>query len=220
MSKRSPILRREILGQFWRDLRDSTARMNLAYALIWQIPGATGDLLRSRYLVPRMKSAGKRVRIMAGSRFEAIEKIEAGDNVRIGFDNYFQAGGGLKIGNDVLFAPQVTIWTSDYNFDDAESPVRKQHRHDRPVVIEDDVFIASNAYIHPGTTLSRGCIVSAGAVVTGKHYHPYSILGGNPARVIGYRGGRAPERTGPSVTEANPVVKRQISLGPGQASAV
>ena len=62
-------------------------------------------------------------------------------------------------------------------------------------MIEDDVFVASNAFILPGTTLSRGCIVSAGAVVNGKTYRPYSILGGNPARVIGYRGGMGPDKT-------------------------
>lgn len=194
--------------------------MNLVYWMVWQVPGATGDLLRSRYLVPRMKEAGGRVRIMAGSRFEYIDRIEVGHNVRIGFDNYFQAQGGLKIGNDVLFAPRVTIWTSDIETSDPQKPIWKQGNVDNPVTIEDDVFVASNAYIHPGTTLSRGCVVSAGAVVTGKYYHPYSILGGNPARVIGYRGGRQPESSATTSSVKEQSQERRIRLGPGQTSAV
>ena len=220
MSSDARIPLRRILHQLWRDLRDDVGRMNLVYWLIWQIPGATGDLLRSRYLVPKMREAGTRVRIMAGSRFESIDRITVGDNVRIGFNNYFQARGGLKIGDNVLFAPQVTIWTSDVETSDPQTPIREQGHVYNPVVIEDDVFVASNAYIHPGTTLSRGCVVSAGAVVTGKHYHPFSILGGNPARVIGYRGDRRPEGAGSSPALKDQSPKRQVHLGPGQTSAV
>jgi acetyltransferase-like isoleucine patch superfamily enzyme len=174
------------------DILDPNERRNLGYWFIWQIPGEFGDLLRSRYLRPHMKKAGRNVRIMAGTRFRSIEGLEVGDNVSIGFDNFLQAIGGLTIGNDVSLAPGVKIWTTNHNFSDPDIPMRKQGHTHSPVVIGDDVFIASNAFILPGANLARGCIVSAGAVVTGKAYRPYSILGGNPARVIGYRGGRAP----------------------------
>lgn len=196
MAKKSEIPRRYILRRFIWDLRESSERMNLFYWLIWQIPGITGDLLRTRYLTPRMKSAGKGIRIQAGSRFRSIENLEVGDNTTIGFDNFLQAKGGLKLGNNVLFAPGVKIWTTNHNVSDPDVPVRQQGHTNAPVVIEDDVFVASNAFILPGTVLSRGCVVSAGAVVSGKVYRPYSILGGNPARVIGYRGGMTPEQQG------------------------
>lgn len=185
-----------ILRRFWWDLRDRRERMNLGYALIWQIPGMAGDLLRSRYLRPRMKAAGRGLRVQAGTRFRSIENLEVGDNVTIGFDNFLQAKGGLKLGSNVVFAPGVKVWTTNHNVSDPDVPVRSQGHTNAPVVIEDDVFVASNAFILPGTTLSHGCIVSAGSVVNGKTYRPYSILGGNPARVIGYRGGRTPEREG------------------------
>src|SRR5690606_27985315 len=132
------------------------------------------------------------VRIMAGCRFRSIENLEVGDNVNIGFDNFLQSIGGLTIGNDVSFAPGVKIWTTNHNIDDPDVPMRDQGQTNKPVVIGDDVFVASNAFVLPGAILPRGCVVSAGAVVSGKAYRPYSILAGNPARVIGYRGGRAP----------------------------
>jgi len=52
--------------------------------------------------------------------------------------------------------------------------------------IEDDVWIGANSIILSGVKLSRGTIVGAGSVVT-KSTEPYSIVGGNPARLIKYR---------------------------------
>ncbi len=186
----------QILRRFWWDLTASSERMNLVYSLIWQIPGETGNLIRIRYLSSKMKKAGKGLRIQPGSRFRSIEKLEVGENVTIGYDNFLQAKGGLTLGNNVLMAPGVKIWTTNHIFSDPNVPVDEQGHTNAPVVIEDDVFIASNAFILPGTTLSRGCVVSAGAVVSGKVYRPFSILGGNPARVIGYRGGMSPDKDG------------------------
>lgn len=194
MRRKSEIRWPWILRRFWWDISDRGERMNLAYWLISQFPGATGNLLRSRYLAPKMKRSGSELQIHAGSRFRSIENLEVGDNVTIGFDTFLQAKGGLTLGDNVMLAPGVKIWTSNHNVNDPEVPVRKQGHTNAPVVLEDDVFVASNAFILPGTTLSRGCVVSAGAVVSGKTYRPYAILGGNPARVMGYRGGMSPER--------------------------
>lgn len=99
----------------------------------------------------------------------------------------------LYLGYWLMTAPGVKIWTTTHNFDDPDTPVMDQGLTDKPVVIGDDVYIASNAFIMPGTTLPRGCIVAAGAVISGKAYRPFSILAGNPAQVIGYRGGRSPD---------------------------
>jgi acetyltransferase-like isoleucine patch superfamily enzyme len=52
-----------------------------------------------------------------------------------------------------------------------------------PIIIEDDCFIGYGAIILMGTTIGRGSIVGAGAVVT-KDVPPGSVVGGNPAKVI------------------------------------
>lgn len=49
--------------------------------------------------------------------------------------------------------------------------------------IGDDVFIFSNALVMPGVTIGEGTIVLTGSVVT-KDVHPWSIVGGNPAKKI------------------------------------
>lgn len=185
-----PITVGRLLRRLRWDIMDPGERRNLVYYFMQYVPGEFGDQLRSRFLCKHMKRAGVNVRIMAGSRFRSIEKLEVGDNVSIGFDNFLQAKGGLTIGDNVLLGPSVKIWTTNHNYSNPDVPIRLQGHTNTPVTIGEDVFIASNAFILPGANIGRGSVVSAGAVVNGKAYPPYAILGGNPARVIGYRGGR------------------------------
>lgn len=52
-----------------------------------------------------------------------------------------------------------------------------------PILIGDDVWIGSNVVVLSGITIGRGSVIGAGSVVT-KDIPPYSIVVGNPARVI------------------------------------
>ena len=51
------------------------------------------------------------------------------------------------------------------------------------VIIEDDAYIGANALIMPGVTIGKNSMVAAGAVVT-KSVPPFSVVAGNPAKVI------------------------------------
>lgn len=175
------------------DLQDPHERKYYGYWLISQVPGSFGSLLRARYMGRRMKRAGTNLVILAGARFRSVESLEVGDNVAIGYDNFLQARGGLTIGNNVSLAPGVKIWSANHDYDDPDTPVSDQGHTEKPVRVGDNVFIGANAFILPGVTLAEGCIVTAGAVVGAKPYPPFAILAGNPARIIGYRGGRAPK---------------------------
>lgn len=52
-----------------------------------------------------------------------------------------------------------------------------------PIVIEDDAWIGYGTTVLSGVTIGKGAVVAAGSVVT-KSIPPYTIAGGNPARVI------------------------------------
>ncbi|RHB40483.1 antibiotic acetyltransferase [Enterocloster aldenensis] len=54
------------------------------------------------------------------------------------------------------------------------------------IILENDVWIGESAIILSGVTIGQGAVVAAGAVVT-KNIMPYSIVGGNPAKLIRYR---------------------------------
>jgi acetyltransferase-like isoleucine patch superfamily enzyme len=55
-----------------------------------------------------------------------------------------------------------------------------------PIIVEDDVWIGFGSTVLSGVTLGQGSIIAAGSVVV-KSTEPYSIYGGNPAKLIRYR---------------------------------
>lgn len=70
----------------------------------------------------------------------------------------------------------------------------------KEIVIGPDCWIGGSAIILGGVTIGEGCTVGAGSVVT-KDVEPYTVVAGNPARVIK----RLP-RTPPAQTPAEGVV--------------
>jgi len=183
----------KISKRLWWDILDPNERKYLLYFLISGIPGIFGNLLRGRFVSKRVALCGTRLTVLAGTRFRSIENLKIGANVSIGYDNFIQARGGVTIGNDVMTAPGVKIWSVNHNVHDPEVLIRNQSETTAEVVIGNDVFIASNVFILPGVTLPDGVVVTAGSVVGVKSYKPYSIIAGNPARMIGFRGGKVTE---------------------------
>lgn len=55
-----------------------------------------------------------------------------------------------------------------------------------PIVVKDDVWIGTDSLVFSGVTIGQGAIIAARSVVT-KDVPPYSIVGGNPAKIIKYR---------------------------------
>jgi acetyltransferase-like isoleucine patch superfamily enzyme len=56
----------------------------------------------------------------------------------------------------------------------------------KPVTIEDDVWIGSNAIILPGVRIGKGSVIGAGSIVT-SDIPPYALAYGTPAKVMKYR---------------------------------
>jgi len=144
-------------------------------------------MLRGRYLAKRFRKSGKNLQVYAGARFRSMENLSVGDNVEIGYDNFIQARGNVSIGDNVMIAPGVKIWSVNHNIHRKDILIREQGFTEAQVIIGNDVWIASNAFIMPGVQLPDGVVVSAGSIVGIKAYKPYCIIAGNPARIIGYR---------------------------------
>lgn len=169
------------------DVLDSKERQYYLYHIIWQIPGLFGSMLRSNFISNRANYCGDNLKIYAGARFRSIEGINIGNNVEIGNDSYIQGLGGVSLGNNVMIAPGVKIWSANHNVWEKEEDINSQGITTKPVKIGNDVFIGANSFILPGVNLPEGCIVTAGSVVGIKAYKPYSLISGNPARIIGNR---------------------------------
>lgn len=116
------------------------------------------------------------------------ENITVGDNVSLGLGcTILAAQSKILLGSDVMLGPNVTIVGGGHNISVIGRPMAKVHEksgnEDLGVVIEDDVWIGAGAMVLRGVTVSRGAIIAAGSMVT-KSPPPYSIVGGNPARVV------------------------------------
>ena len=128
------------------------------------------------------KSAGCNINVEAGSLFGMGAQIEIGDNSSIGVDSKLY--GPVKIGKNVMMGPEVVIITTSHKFARVDIPMIEQGiTSPDPVVICDDVWIGQRAMILPGITINEGAIIAACSVVT-KDVAPYSIVGGNPAKII------------------------------------
>ncbi len=107
---------------------------------------------------------------------QETEKLQIGNFVSIAPGAWFILGNNHQI-NTLTSYP---LWSRfvEYNSIDATSK--------GPIVVQDEVWIGTNALILSGVTIGKGAIVAAGAVVT-KDVPAYAIVGGNPAKVIKYR---------------------------------
>jgi acetyltransferase-like isoleucine patch superfamily enzyme len=123
-----------------------------------------------------------------GGRIYDPRHITIGDDTIIGekatLDGRRQlvgSQGGLTIGDHVDVASEVMFWTSQHDLSDPE-----MRAVEKPIVVEDYVFIGPRAIILPGVTIGKGAVVAAGAVVT-KSVKSGDIVAGMPAAPIGQR---------------------------------
>lgn len=108
-----------------------------------------------------------------------------GDNVRL--NGIFVEGFGvLRIGHYAQLGRDITIITSNHDYDNGTLIPYDDVHINKEVIIGDFVWIGSRAVILPGTKIGEGAIIQAGAVVHGV-VPPYSIVGGNPAKVFKMR---------------------------------
>jgi maltose O-acetyltransferase len=135
-----------------------------------------------------LKKCGKNINIERRACLFG-SNIEIGDNSGIGINARLYSGGGIIIGNDVMMGEDVVILSQNHKHSDITRSMRGTGYELAPVIIEDDVWIGLRVIILPGVRISRSSIVGAGAVVT-KNVPPFSIVAGNPARVIKTRDGR------------------------------
>ncbi len=83
-----------------------------------------------------------------------------------------------------MMGPNCYCLTKNHRFDRTDIPMLEQgYQESLTLTIEDDVWIGRDVLIMPGRTISQGSIIAGGCVLT-KDFPPYSIVGGNPSRLI------------------------------------
>jgi maltose O-acetyltransferase len=106
-----------------------------------------------------------------------------GKNTFINFNCTILDCNVVKIGNRVLFGPNVQLYPASHPTDPAVRQGTAGPEFALPITIEDDVWIGGGVIVLPGVTIGKGATVGAGSVVT-KNVEPYTVVAGNPARFI------------------------------------
>ncbi|CAK7019189.1 MAG: 2,3,4,5-tetrahydropyridine-2,6-dicarboxylate N-acetyltransferase [Parabacteroides sp.] len=135
---------------------------------------------------------GKYVSIGANFHCECGKHIFMGDKVVVNMNCTFLDDNHITIGNNVLIAPNVQLYTATHPVDAAERFVEDWGEQSGdlffrtkalPITIGDNVWIGGGAIVLPGVTIGDNCVIGAGSVVT-KSVPANSVAVGNPCRVI------------------------------------
>ncbi len=119
--------------------------------------------------------------IWGGAEIRDPDRITVGEHSVVGHAAILDGRCGIQIGANVNLSAGVWIWTCQHDVQSSNFALDCG-----PVVIEDYAWVSCRTVILPNTTIGRGAVVAAGAVVT-KDVPPFAIVGGVPAKVIGQR---------------------------------
>lgn len=173
----------------------SGARAQAAYLLRHALPlflvQLVGDLLpdtratmalRGRLAAPFLASCGPNLQLGRDVTLLGCDHLHVGRDVYLAKGSWVNAGGGLTIGDEVMFGPYVVVSTSTHQF--ADGSARFAGWKLGPVEIGRGSWIAAHSTVTAGVTIGAGCLVAAGAVVT-EDVPAATVVGGVPARALG-----------------------------------
>jgi acetyltransferase-like isoleucine patch superfamily enzyme len=156
--------------------------LSIVYYLISRVAELFQDAQRNSIL-RSFKSCGSDVSIYMPVCISGAGNVEVGSNVGISPFVHIWGAGGVKIGNGVMIGSHtaITSLTHMHNVEQMNGTLVQ-----KPVVIEDNVWIGAHSVILPGVTIRTGAVVGAGSVVT-RDVEPNAIVIGSPARLLKYR---------------------------------
>lgn len=157
------------------------------------------------YLQAKIRNiAGESARIVVGEKSQIAGELlvfRHGGQISIGNWCYVGEGARLWSAKSICIGDRVLISHNVNIFDSMTHPLSSADRHlhfraiietghpasidlgEREIVIGDDVWIGAGAILLRGVRIGLGAVIGAGAVVT-HDVEPFSVVAGNPARVI------------------------------------
>jgi len=91
--------------------------------------------------------------------------------------------GPVTLGNLVTIGSGAQITGLTHNFEDVTKPIKDQGVMPNATIVEGDVWIGGNSVIIQGLRIGTHCVIASGSVVT-RDVPSYSVVAGNPARII------------------------------------
>lgn len=135
---------------------------------------------------------GKHSSVDINFHCECGKHIFIGDKVVINMNCTFLDDNYITIGNNVLIAPNVQLYTATHPVNASERFVENWDEKSGelffrtkalPITIGNDVWIGGGVIVLPGITIGDNCVIGAGSVVT-RSILSNSLAVGNPCKVI------------------------------------
>ena len=109
------------------------------------------------------------------------KNVHFGNGVYANFNLTLVDDGKIFVGNNVMFAPNVTVASATHPIN--PNIRRKQAQYNLSIHIGDNVWIGANSVILPGVHIGKNTVIGAGSVVT-KDIPDNVVAVGNPCRVL------------------------------------
>lgn len=144
--------------------------------------GNVGGVIRRSLCKRIFKKCGTHVNIERKAYFASGVDIEIGDYSGIGINAHIP--NGTIIGDYVMMGPNCFILDVNHETSNKNLPMCMQGMTKKLVTrIGNDVWIGRDVHMTAGRTIADGSIIAMCSVLT-KDYPSYSIVGGNPARLL------------------------------------
>ncbi|WP_081301173.1 sugar O-acetyltransferase [Gilliamella sp. wkB178] len=171
-------------GQMYNDLSPTLIEARRQAVLLtnqYNSLYAQDDNKRYAILEKLFKSVGENVLLEPNFRCEFGFNIAIGDNFYANFDCIILDAANVEIGNNVLFAPKVGIYTANHAINAEERAAGGCYA--KPVKIGDRVWVGAGVHINQGVSIGDNTIIGSGSVVT-KDIPANVIAAGVPCKVL------------------------------------
>lgn len=162
-------------------------------------PELINDRLRSKVICNQLNTLSpekiEERKLLINDLFQAktdcfIEPVffcDYGYNIKLGKSVYINHNcvildvNTVTIGDNVMLAPNVQIYTATHPLDPVERNSGREYGF--PIIIGNNVWIGGNSVIGPGVTIGDNVVIGAGSVVT-KSIEANVVVAGVPAKII------------------------------------
>lgn len=161
-------------------LRNRVARLawEVASAIFFRLSPRPFHGWRSFLLRCFGAKVGKGVHVYPGVKIWAPWNLNLGDEAGIASGAILYSQGQITIGKRTVISQGAHLVAGTHDYTKAGFPLIT-----KPIIINDHVWIAAEAFIHPGITILEGCVIGARSVVT-KDMPAWMVCAGHPCQPV------------------------------------
>ncbi|MEJ6981978.1 WcaF family extracellular polysaccharide biosynthesis acetyltransferase [Pedobacter sp. P351] len=151
---------------------------NIVYVLFFSFSPRPLHKWRGFLLKVFGATVGKGVHIYPKVKIWAPWNIDFGDECGVANGAILYSQGKITIGKRTVISQGAHLVAGTHDYTKAGFPLITM-----PIIIGDNVWIAAEAFIHPGITIGAGAVIGARSVVT-KDMPSWMVCAGHPCKPI------------------------------------